>query len=298
MQVLIPGQSQPLRGDVLVRVVLRSDLTPIPQTIELEVRDVAETQSLAEGVVIKVGRELLEFELVKEGGQRADGYTTGSRTTGTRTFIGLLASCAALSRPLQRAVVRYGGSMGDLYRACGARAPILADIPVPVFACLRGMVPTFEVAKALYEGAAAITCVDDGKLKFRRLADIAADKTVITMKEDSAERTVTRFLEKHLVPFTFTTDPNGAFLHGKIESGRTVVHRPFAPQDVLNNMSSALITRRKIESGFAPDIVAGLNVKLAGEKFTVITAAHVFTAGGRGTDGEQSSTLWVGQFQA
>lgn len=298
MQVLIPGQSQPLRGDVLVRAVLRSDMTPIPQTIEIEVRDVTETQGLAEGSLIKVGRELLEFELVKEGGQRADGYSEGSRTTGTRAFIGLLASCAALSRPQQRAVVRYGASLGDLYRSCGARAPILEDIQVPVFACLRGMVPTFEMAKALYEGSAGITCVDDGKIKFRRLADIAADKSVITMREDSAERTVTKFLEKYLVPFTFSTNASGSFLHGRIESGRTVIHRPFGTQDILNNMSSALITRRKIDSGFAPDIMAGQNVKLGGEKFTVITAAHAFTAGGRGSDGEQSTTLWVGQFQS
>ena len=298
MQVLIPGQSQPLRGDVLVRAVLRSDLTPIPQTIEIEVRDVAETDGMAEGAKIKVGRELLEFELVKEGGQRADGYSEGSRSTGTRTFTGLLASCAPLSRPLQRAVVRYGASLGDIYRACGARAPIEADIQVPVFVCLRGMVPTFEVAKALYEGAAAITCIDDGKVSFRRLADLAAAKPMMTMKEDSAERSISPVLEKHLVPFTFTSDPNGAILAGKVESGRTVLHRPFATQDLLNNMSSALITRRKVESGFAPDIMAGQSLKISGSAYTVVTAAHVFTAGGRGADGEQSSTFWVAQFQA
>jgi hypothetical protein len=297
MQVLIPGQSRPLRGDVLVRVVLRSDLTPIPQTVEIEVRDVAETAPMAEGMKVKVGRELLEFDLVKEGGQRADGYSEGSRTTGTRTFIGLLASCAPLSRPLQRAVVRYGASLGDIYRACGARAPIESDIQVPVFACLRGMVPTFEIAKALYEGAAVITCIDDGRVSFRRLADIAAGKAMMTMKEDSAERSISPFLERHLVPFTFTTDPNGAILAGKVESGRTVVHRPFGTQDVLNNMSSALITRRKVESGFAPDLMAGQNLKLAGAVYTVVTAAHVFTAGGRGADGAQTSTFWLAQYQ-
>jgi hypothetical protein len=154
------------------------------------------------------------------------------------------------------------------------------------------------VAKALYEGSAAITCIDDGKISFRRLADLAAAKTVMTMKEDSAERSVSPFLEKHLVPFTFTSDPNGAILAGKIESGRTVVHRPFATQDVLNSMSSALITRRKVESGFAPDIVAGLSLKIGGAPYIVVTAAHVFTAGGRGADGEQSSTFWVAQLQS
>lgn len=295
MLVFPPGSTEALQGQTLLRAVLRSDLTPIPMTVELEVRDVPITQSMQVGEVVIVGRSRLPFRLVHEGGQPDVSQTQGAFGTGTRTFIGLLASCEALASPRQSAVVKYASDLGAIYRACGARVSIAGALPVPVFVCMRGHTPTFEVAKALQDAAGAIVCDEDGRISFRRLRDMAGDAPVRRLKFDSADSRKSSFVERHLVPFAFSTQRDGSFLHGRMESGRGVTFRPAATQDVLNNLSVALITRRKLTSAFAPDILAGMSVELEEKKFIVVTAAHTFEAGGSGASIEQSTTLWMGQ---
>ena len=294
MLIYPSGSDNPLRGDLLVRAVLRSDLTPIPQTVEFEVRDTLDSAKVKEGAVCRVGREGAEFLIVKENAGGDDGRTQGDRPVKSRQFIGLLASCAPVADCLQRSVVRYGASLGDIYRACGAQVRIDSDFTVSVFACYKGMVPTFEVAKALQEEAGALVVVN-GRVSFRRLADMTEGPAVISLQEDSAQAVESGFMERHSVPFAFSTNAAGGFEVGRSESGRGVVYRPRAAPRILNNLSTALIMRRKLQSSYAPHIMAGMRVDIAGTPYIVITAAHVFEAGGDGQEGEQTTRLWLGQ---
>lgn len=294
MLIYPPGSDIPLRGDLLVRSVLRSDLTPIPQTVEFEVRDTLDSVKIKAGAVCRVGREGAEFLIVKEHAGGDDGRTQGDRPVKSRQFIGLLSACAPVAEPLQRSVVRYGSSLGDIYRACGAQVRIDSDFTVSVFACYKGLTPAFEIAKALQEEAGALVVVN-GRVSFRRLADMTQDKAVISLKEDSAQAIESGFLERHTVPFAFSTKADGGFEVGRSESGRGVVYRPRAAPRILNNLSTALIMRRKLQSSYAPHIMAGMRVDIAEVPYIVITAAHVFEAAGDGQEGEQTTRLWLGQ---
>lgn len=294
MLIYPPGSDTPLRGDLLVRSVFRSDLTPIPQSIEFEVRDTVDSAKIKTGAIVRFGHDLTEFVIVKESAGGDDGRTQGDRTLTGRQFVALLASCAPVSNSLQRSVVRYGSSLGDIYRACGAQVRIDSDFPVSVFACYKGMVPTFEIAKALHEDAGALV-INKGRVSFLRLSDMAAIPAVMTLQEESAAAIHSEFLERHLVPFAFTTNAAGAFETGRSESGRGVVYRPRSSARILNNLSTALITRRKLHIAYAPSILAGMRVDIAKKPYTVITAAHVFEAGGDGAEGEQSTRLWLGE---
>ena len=298
MIVIPEGAKRPIRSDLLVRVVLRSDLTPIPLTVELEVRDVAETKPLREGAICKVGRDQHEFLLVRRGGHTDDGYDQTMRNTGTRAYIGLLASCAPIADPLQRAVIRYGATLGDVYRACGARVRIESDFTLPIFVCMKGLTPSFELAKSLVEAAGSIVVTDAGQIAFRRLPEMLAQSPIVEMREDSAEQISSNLLERQLVPSVFSTDRSGEFLQGRTDSSRGIAYRPRASMDILNNMRSVPITRRRVMSGFAPHINAGHCIKLAGARYFVLTAAHAFETGGDGADSVQASTLWLAQVAA
>lgn len=294
MLIYPPGSDTPLRGDLMVRTVFRSDLTPIPQSIEFEVRDTIDSAKIKTGAIVRFGSELTEFVIVKESSGGEDGRTQGDRTVTGRQFVGLLASCAPVASATQRSVVRYGATLGEIYRACGAQIRIDSDFSVPVFACYKGMVPTFELAKALHEEAGSLV-INKGRLSFIRLDDMAAVPVALTLRDDSAPSIRSEFLERHLVPFAFSTSASGGFTIGKSESGRWAVYRPRSPARILNNLSTALILRRKLQIAYTPGILAGMRVDIAQKPYTVITAAHVFEAGGNGAEGDQLTQLWLGE---
>jgi hypothetical protein len=288
------GASSALRSDLIVRAVMRSDLTPVPQTIELEVRDTVDTEPLRLGSRLRAGRDETEFTVIKNSPGGIAPYTQGDRPVSTRKLVGLLASCAPIAQRTQRSIVRYGASLGEIYRACGAQVRIDQDFSVSVFACYKGMTPSFEIAKALQEEAGALV-YGGGRVAFRRLDELAKSDPVATLREDSLEGVESDFLERHLVPFAFTTDPSGATVSTRSELGRGVLYRPRGDTKTLNNLSTALVTRRKGRSTLAPHIQAGMRLNIGTAGYVVITAAHVMDVGADGGDGEQYTQLWLGE---
>lgn len=289
MIVIPDGATGALRGDTLVRAVIRSDMAPVPQTVEIEVRANGETAGMVEGASLRVGREQVPFLIVKRSSDAPPGLVAGARDMRSFTVIGLLASCAAVASPRRSAVVAYQATIGGVYRACGATASIGGDITIPAFACYVGMTPSFEIARALQEQAGGIISDERGRVSFRRLVDLQKELPSRVIERESVAADESGFVERHLVPAAFSTGPDGAFLRGAAGTGRGIIYRPQASQAILANLSRALIVRRMVSSGFAPDITAGQVIEVAGERFVVATAAHAFSAA------EQSSTLWLGK---
>ncbi|MEY2875796.1 MAG: hypothetical protein RLZZ373_3167 [Pseudomonadota bacterium] len=295
MLVYPPGSSEPLRGDVVVRTIHRSDLIPIPSTIEVVVRDVAETAAFVEGAKFKAGLMKQEFLIVKVGYGAQSGIVQGSRTGDTKAFIGLLASCASLAVPRQRAVVAYESDLLGVMRACGASASITGSVHVGAFACLIGQTPTFSIAQALREAGAALVVGDTGLLEFKRLQDLQRSKPARQMLQDSAEIFESSLVEKSAVPWAFTVAPDGALLHGRRESGRVASYMPWKSPTVLANASMAVITRRILSSIYAPDLRAGQVITMDGDPMLIVTAAHTMAIGGGGPEQESTTRLWLGK---
>lgn len=294
MLIYPQGATSALRSDLIVRAVERSDLTPVPRTIELEVRDTPDTEPLRQGARMVAGREGVEFLIVKNAPGGLAPYTQGDRPVATRKLVGLLASCAPIAQRTQRSIVRYGASLGEIYRACGAQVRIDQDFSVGLFACYKGMTPSFEIAKALQEEAGALVFAG-GRVAFRRLDELLKGEPVATLREDSLEGVESDFLERHLVPFAFSTDPTGSTISTRSELGRGVLYRPRADAKILNNLSTALVMRRKGRSTYAPHINAGMRLNVGAAPFVVITAAHVADVGADGGEGEQYTQLWLGE---
>jgi hypothetical protein len=294
MLIYPEGRDSALSSALIIRSVLRSDLVPIPQNVELELRDTPETRLIKEGGIVKVGRQEAEFIVVKNAPSGDTGKTSNNQPVRTRKIVGLLASCASVAKRAQKSTIRYGASLGEIYRACGAQLKIDSDFTVPVFACYKGMTPSFEIAKALQEEAGALV-MTRGRIEFRRLAELVKAEPIATLREDSTEAVESEFLEQHLVPFAFSTGDDGAFLSGRAEGGHGVLYRPRADVRILNNLGLALIMRRVVQSDFAPHIMAGHRFDVAGTAYVVITAAHCYTGGADGDGGEQYTRLWLGE---
>ena len=289
MLVYPQGSDAPIQGGLLVRLVFRTDLTPIPATVEFEVRKTTETvKSIVEGSIIRLGAEMTEFLLIKVVQRETD------LAQGTLNAVGILAACAPIAQRMQRAVVREFSSLGEIYRSCGATLRIDSDFTVPLFACYVGMVPSFEIAKVLQEEAGVLV-YEAGKIKFRRLAELRDAKAQQTIAPDQVQTTQSGFLERHVVPFAFTTSPGNAIVTGRRESARGAVYRPRGDQRIVNNLSVALVQRAKARNGLVPGFNAGMRVDVGAAPLIAITAAHVYESGADGGAGDQYSQFWLGE---
>ena len=302
MNVYPPGSSAPLRGDLIMRLVLRTDLTPVPATVELTVRQTEETQALlTEGAVIRVGSEQVAFTLVKvqhadDSGRGGGAHVQGDRLLSSISATGLLASCEPMARPLARAVIRERTTLGAIYRACGAQARIDGDFTAPMFSAFVGMTPSFEVARVLQEEAGALV-YDAGRIGFRRLTELRDARASQAVRGEATERLASAFLERQAIPFGVSTAPTNALVIGRRGVARRAVYRPRADARLLNNLGMALVMSRKLRNALSPEINAGARIDVDGEPYIVITAAHVLAWEQPGRQ-ETYSLYWLGEVSA
>jgi hypothetical protein len=284
----------PLRGDLITRVILRTDLTPIPSTVEISAPATRETVAvLAEGNTIRVGADQAEYEITRVQ-DTPEGASQGAREVKPLKVIGLLKSCAALGRRLQRSVIREGSTWGDIYRSIGATAVIGSDFPVPVFGAFVGMYPTPEVARVLQEEG-AIVFYAGGKLRFHRLGELIASPADVTWATDHTEVITSDFLEKHALPFTVATMPDGSTITSGRDASRGLVYRPRGDARIVRNMGTVLVQRRKTREALSPSFNAGMRVDIAGKPHIVITAAHVRSTSTESSGAEEFTQLWLGE---
>jgi hypothetical protein len=286
-----------LRGDGLLRAVLRTDLTPVPSTVEIEVReDDSMAVRFAEGQVFFCGRERDAYRVVKLARKKDFGMVVKESDVRALTATAELDACHPVSFRMQRAIIKENASVGEVYRACGATAQVATDLQIPRFSCFIGQVPSFALATVLQEESAA-ACWREGKLNIFRLTTLAAQDPVETIQRDTSKEIESGFLERHTVPWFYSTDTAGQFAFGPRVKARDAryVHRT-GPR-ILNNLSRVLLLRRILIGTFAPQINAGDVLQVATSKFVVITAAHVFETGADGSGSNQYSRFWLGEVQ-
>lgn len=291
MLIYAEGASEPLRGDLLIRAELRTDMTPVPVTVELTMRKSAEVgAALVQGKSLRVvADQAIEFTLSKVWEDEPSGRVQGDRPDVRVRAIGLLASCAAIAEPAPRAVIREGATLGEIYRACGAKTRIESDFPVGVFSCFVGMEPSFQVAKALMEEGGGLV-YSAGKVAFKRLADLRRAEAKFRLPAAAIQKVSSEFLQKSAVPFAVSTDDGGAIVTSRASSGRAFVYRPRADQRIVNNMGTVLIQRGRSDGPLVLGNNAGDRVDVGGTHMVVITAAHVFEPGG-----DQLTRYWLGE---
>ena len=293
--LIYPDGGAAFRGDLVRRVVLRSDLTPIPMTVEVDVRLATETErAIQQDAVIEVGQQRTRMLLIKVERIQGGGAVQGDREVGFLRATGMLESCAPAAQRLQRAIIREGATLGEIYRSFGARVSIASDFAVPIWACYAGMTPTFEVSKALQEEAGALL-YSGGQVQFRRLRELVAQKPTHYLEASQTRGVESAFLERHSVPFAFSTAPSGAFVLGRREAARGFAYRPRGDERVVRNLSAALVMRRTYRNILTPDVGAGTRFDVSGAPMVAITAAHVFESGGDSGGVEQYSKFWLGE---
>lgn len=294
MNVYLREGGDLLPGDVMLKWIGRSDLTPVPRSIEFVVKLIDGVQEkLKTGASIWSGRENLRYEIVKTDREQPLGQVQGKSQQQAMKVTALLHRCASVARPLNSATILTDTTLGAIYRACGAFMPVASDFAVPRFTCFKGHAPSYPIAQALQEEGAALV-LRNGSITAMRLTDMAQQAPVADIGQvDSSAKIESEFLQLQDIPSYYSVDDTAAIVLGQMGQARRVKFIPRADVRQLRNASCVLVRSKTVDSTICQQYQAGDVIRVAGENLVIITAAHAF----ENLEGAQESRsrLWLGK---
>ena len=300
--ILYLNNGEQIRGDIIKSAVLRSDMSPIPVTLEAEIRaDEAIVKKLSEGEILTVGGRSASsgnaLRIIKSTWVE-NRLVQGKREMDAIQITAILDACHDIAFVRSRAIIKENSALSAIYRAAGATIKAVdADCPVPRFYCPIGDTPSFHIARALQEEGGIVRW-KDGRLKFFRLPDLFRQKPIMELPENASDYVDSGFLERHEIPWFFSLDDAGGFVFGDQRKPRSVRFSPFMNAQRLRNMSRCLVQRKTSKINISPVIVAGDLISYVGrDPLVVITAAHAFQSGTDGSGSNQYSRLWLGSLE-
>lgn len=298
--ILFLSDGRQIRGDLIRKAVLRSDLAPIPRTLEAEINSGDEIMDrlLAEGQTLTTedGDKffIVKSEHVIGTGVRGEHLDTGNRITA------LLEAALPAAYVRSSAVIKENCSLAGAYRAVGATIrSIEGDFPVPRFYCPIGETPTYHIARILQEEGGVVRWKNN-RMKFFTLQALTTQKVFREFAGKASDKVQTGFLERHTVPWFFSLTDSGTFLFGNRAKARRVSFSPFKTSQRLRNMTRCLVQKKVVKLALDIQIAAGdlLLDTVDGEKYVVLTVAHVFEAGAdTGSAPNTYSRVWLGQVE-
>lgn len=293
MNLFLTEKGEQLPGDLVLETTLRSDLAPVPRTLEFTVRLKDDLEKrLADGASIWAGREHLQYTIVHGDRSPPMGVVQGDAALQAKSYTAFLTSCKDLAKPLSRAVIAHQQSLASLYLACGARVSIDNDFTVARFAALVGDVPSVAIAVALQEEGAALV-LRKGRLSIERLQNLMRQEPIDFIGQfDSSAYSESALVEQHQIPTGYSINSAGALVRGNYDVPRRTLFMPHHDERMLHNLTRVLVRRRVISSRMAQQVNAGDIVEVGGVRQLVITAAHRFKEADGSTNTE--SRFWVG----
>lgn len=298
--ILSFADDKQIRGDLIRSAVIRSDLAPIPLTLEAEIGvdsdDLA--KRLAEGGVILAGGNGDAMRIIQSR-EAVGNSVQGDKVGVSRKIVAILDACHQASFVRGRAIVKEKTTIAGIYKVAGANIKAVEqDIVVPRFCCFVGDTPTFRIAQVLQEEGGVVRW-KNGKMQFMRLTELIRQEPVITLSPGQTESIESGFLERHSVPSFFSTDQNGETIMGNNEKPRAARFSPFKTPQQLRNMTRSIVHRTTSRLPISWHVAAGDIVECDdGQKLVVITAAHAYKSK-TDSGGAQNiyTRLWCGSIE-
>jgi hypothetical protein len=169
MRIAILATNKIISASELMIATLRTDLVPVPVSIEFSVKYTKElNDQLVDGAEIIVNDIPYPFEIVYSHPVKSQTIKDNSRI-GAISCIAVFKGCKKILEQAKKAVILEQTSFNAAYRACGASNIRLGDdIPLPEFICLNGTLISERIALYLQQEAAVI-CFKETKICILKL---------------------------------------------------------------------------------------------------------------------------------
>jgi len=244
---------------------------------------------LTEGREIKAGRFDSIYTIIKVSDSSEAQGQQAARLHRTMSFIAILKSCLFIGMPRESAVVKERTSFGTIYNSCNASMKIGNDVPVERFGCLVGEIPSIPIARSLQEEKTTVFW-DGLKLNFLRNDDLFKQDPIQEFPEHLAKEIKARVNERYEVPSFYSDEDDASIVWGDKQVRRKTMFIPKTSSRILHNMTQVIINTKIVKTYYAPHILAGNIIPVAGIPHVVMTAAHSFSHVNKNT----FSKLWLG----
>lgn len=281
-------------GDQLLTATLRTDLVPVPLSLEFVVQSSPELgKALVQGAELRVGEEGFPVTIVKVQPMRTQ-IIRDNAALGAIAVVAILSGCVPLIQPAERAVIANETSVAGAYRAAGARIAFSRDIPMPRFVCLVGRTPTHELARRLQEEAAVVRFAT-GKLQALCLDELMTGQPVMRMDPSAVQWIESPQVERRLSVSVVSLDADGATVVGDPVDGRPVIYLGGLDTRRTANMARILVTRGILVRPLDFSLQAGTLLQVGERKVVILTAAHRVDTGAMGGATAMASKLWLAE---
>jgi len=283
-----------IRGDMVLSACLRSDLAPIPLTLEATIRTTTETAAMfKDQAVITVNKTALR--IVKSVPvHNADGGVQGKEPFSGTHIIAFPDGLQKFALPRKSAAIFENGSLAGAYRACGSNVPFQGDFALDSFACYVGEIPTFAIARALQEQGGVVMW-RAGAMQAMSFRDLFAQTPLTDLTVDSSESVTSAHLIADQVPVFYSIGPDGQIITGpRKDAAQKLAYAPRKTQAQLNNMGRVLVNKRAVTGEVNPSVRAGNIINVQGTPMVVMTVAQFQANGSDGGAAEQYTRTWLG----
>ncbi|MGP5656807.1 hypothetical protein [Psychrobacter celer] len=281
-------------GGNLVSAIYRTDLVPVPVTLELVVKAddrlhglllIDKTLTTPKGVSLTI----VKSQIINEQSIKA-----GKRIAALHV-IAVLSGCEVLLGVTKKAVSLTNTSFNEVYRALGAKVRIKRDIKLASFVCLKGQMPTVAIAKALQKESAVI-CHSEQGLSVIRLNELMIGE--VTLFDKSAVQWINHpNAIRHGNINYLSIDDNGSDILGTARAERSIEYYPRADNRELQNLRRILITKATITRQLDDRLDAGKLVVVDDKTLVILTGAHRFESGALGGPAVMATKAWLAQVE-
>lgn len=291
MKIIAEKSGMILSGNELLEATLRYDLVPVPVSLELKVVGNEHTKSLQMGDTLLVLDEQIPLTIIKRQIQDTD-MVQGDALISIVYLLAVLSGCEKLIIPTHKAILLNNTSFASAYRACGVSANFGKDVPLMVFDCFYGKVPTFEIARRACEEACVIA-FRDGNLNAIRLKELMDQEPVLQL--DPMAIQYNHSSDKTLLPHFITINADGATVEDGLIGNKSANFYPNMDTRRLKNLRTVLVQKATVMRNLSPQFTAG-DVFLVGDgKYVVLTAIHYWATGALGGQMGMCSKFWLSQ---
>jgi hypothetical protein len=294
MLLIMAKTGQILDGSLLLSATFRTDLVPVPATLEFTVKSSAQLETdLVVGAEVLVGDSSLSMTLVRVQPLKTQTIKDGSRVGGI-ACVGVLTGCLRLIDSISRAVILKDATVGGALRACGASLAFSDDLPLSEFVCLKGQLPTVEVAKRLQQEA-AVMMVSGGRLSVMRIDALMKAEPVGRFDPSSVVWHDSPVVTALSTPSFVSVAADGSGIEGaQTRDGRPVRYYPKLNERQLKNMQKVLICRGVMTRPLDATLQAGSTIWVGDRRLVILTAAHRVDTGAIGGNAAHVSKVWLG----
>lgn len=285
-------------GADLISAIYRTDLVPVPASLELVVKA---TEELREQ--LKIGEKLVtgdgtSLTIVKSQHINMQAAKAGKRVGGL-IVIAVLSGCEPLLSVATRATSLENTSFNEVYRALGAKLRLKNDVKLNQFICLKGQLPTKRIAIALQKEA-AVAVYKDNSLSVVRINDLFKE-TPFLYDKSALQWINNPHILSHGNTNFLSIDDNGSDILGTPFNNKQIGYYPRADARELQNLRRILVTKAKMVRQLDDRIMAGNLISVddgvSREDLVVLTAAHRYDTAALGGRPIMATQAWLAQLE-